>query len=137
VSLIHNVLPVSLLSSSRYFQSQGLFTVPTRIIFVVAPINAVLNYILGIKYHPLHDLSQLTFSALVWGPEPIALGFIGAPLATAISFNLIAIASIVYGIYFVPKTAWLPFSRRSFTNLGVLVRLGLGGIGLCSTTAPH
>lgn len=76
---------------------------------------------------------QLTFATLVWGPEPIALGFVGAPLATAISFNLIAIASIVYGIYFVPSTAWHPFSRRSFTNLGVLVRLGLGGIGLSPT----
>jgi len=42
---------------------------------------------------------------------------------------LISIASIVYGIYFVPSTAWHPFSRRSFTNLGVLVKLGLGGIG--------
>jgi len=97
--------------SRRYFQSQGLFTVPTQIIFAVAPINAVLNYI------------------LVWGPEPVALGFVGAPLATAISFNLISIASIVYGIYFVPSTAWHPFSRRSFTSLGILVRLGLGGIG--------
>jgi len=66
----------------------------------------------------------------VWGPEPIALGFIGAPLATAISFNLIAISSIAYGVFFVPSTAWHPLSRRSFTDLGVLVRLGLAGVGL-------
>ncbi|KAH9055675.1 MATE efflux family protein [Lactarius vividus] len=97
--------------SRRYFQSQGLFMVPTQIILVVAPINAFLNYF------------------LVCGPEPIALGFVGAPLATAISFNLISISSIVYGIFFVPSTAWHPFSRRSFTGLGVLVKLGLGGIG--------
>ncbi|KAH9958017.1 MATE efflux family protein [Russula dissimulans] len=97
--------------SRRYFQSQGLFTIPTQIVLVIAPINAVLNYL------------------LVWGPEPIALGFIGAPLATAISFNLISVASIVYGIFFVPSTAWHPFSRRSFTSLGVLVRLGMAGIG--------
>ncbi|KAH9174752.1 MATE efflux family protein [Lactarius sanguifluus] len=97
--------------SRRYFQSQGLFMVPTQIILVIAPINAFLNYF------------------LVCGPEPIALGFVGAPLATAISFNLISIASIVYGIFFVPSTAWHPFSRRSFTSLGVLVKLGLGGIG--------
>lgn len=25
---------------------------------------------------------------LVWGPKPIRLGFVGAPLATAISFNM-------------------------------------------------
>ena len=66
----------------------------------------------------------------MWGPEPIALGFIGAPLATAISFNLIAISSIAYGIFLVPSTAWHPFSRRSFTDLGILVRLGLAGVGL-------
>ena len=75
------------------------------------------------------NYSPLTF-APVWGPKPIALGFIGAPLATAISFNLISISSIVYGIFFVPNTAWHPISRRTFTSLGVLVRLGLGGVGL-------
>ncbi|KAF8880035.1 hypothetical protein BD779DRAFT_1612809 [Infundibulicybe gibba] len=35
--------------------------VPTRIIFVIAPLNAILNY------------------ALVWGPQSIRLGFIGLP----------------------------------------------------------
>ncbi|KAL1941520.1 hypothetical protein VTO73DRAFT_6959 [Trametes versicolor] len=97
--------------SRRYFQSQGLFTVPTRIILGVAPINAVLNYI------------------LVWGPDPVRLGFIGAPIATAISFNLISIISIIYGVFFVPKTAWHPLSMRCFTSLGVLVQLGLSGVG--------
>ncbi|KAH9922447.1 mate-domain-containing protein [Amylocystis lapponica] len=97
--------------SRRYFQSQGLFAVPTRIILLVAPINALLNWL------------------LVWGPEPIRLGFIGAPIATSISMNLISIASIAYGIIFVPKTAWHPLSSRAFTNLGVLVQLGLAGVG--------
>lgn len=31
----------------RYFQSQGLFDAPTRIIFFVSPINIFLNYLLG------------------------------------------------------------------------------------------
>ncbi|KAI0330061.1 MATE efflux family protein [Cubamyces sp. BRFM 1775] len=97
--------------SRRYFQSQGLFTVPTRIILSVAPVNAALNYL------------------LVWGPEPFRLGFIGAPIATAISFNLISIMSIVYGVFFVPRTAWHPLSMRCFTSLGVLVQLGLSGVG--------
>lgn len=97
--------------SRRYFQSQGLFAVPTRIIMSVAPINVLLNYL------------------LVWGPEPIRLGFIGAPIATSISYNLVSIASVIYGIFFVEKTAWHPLSRRSFTSLGLLVQLGLGGVG--------
>ncbi|KAF9461938.1 multidrug/Oligosaccharidyl-lipid/Polysaccharide flippase [Collybia nuda] len=97
--------------SRRYFQSQGLFTVPTRIIFVVAPVNALLNY------------------TLVWGPESIRLGFIGAPIASAISNCLVSLISIGYGVYFVPRTAWQPLSRRMFTNLGLLTKLGISGIG--------
>ncbi|KAG1738313.1 mate-domain-containing protein [Suillus occidentalis] len=97
--------------SRRYFQSQGLFVVPTRVILAVSPINAVLNYV------------------LVWGPEPIRIGFIGAPIATAISFNLISISSVIYGIFYIEKTAWHPVSRRSFSDLGLLVRLGFCGVG--------
>ncbi|KAM6496606.1 MATE efflux family protein [Amanita muscaria] len=103
------------LNDRRYFQSQGLFNVPTRIILFAAPVNVILNYL------------------LVWGPAPIRLGFIGAPIATAISFNLISIASIIYGVFFAPTTAWHPISRRMFTSLGVLVRLGLGGVGQTAT----
>ncbi|KAG2752800.1 MATE efflux family protein [Suillus brevipes Sb2] len=97
--------------SRRYFQSQGHFAVPTKIILVVAPINALLNYV------------------LVWGPEPIRIGFIGAPIATSISFNLISISSIIYGIFYIERTAWCPISVRSFTSLGCLVKLGLAGVG--------
>ncbi|KAJ7636892.1 MATE efflux family protein [Roridomyces roridus] len=99
------------LISRRYFQSQGLFVAPTRVIFIVAPINAVLNYI------------------LVWGPESIRLGYIGAPIATACSFNLACLLNIIYGCFIAPRTAWHPISRRSFTSLGVLVNLGLAGVG--------
>lgn len=98
-------------TSRRYFQAQGLFSIPTRIIMIIAPLNALLNYL------------------LVWGPDPVRLGFIGAPIATAISFNLVSLLSIIYGIYFVPKTAWYPISRRMFTGLGVLVQLGISGVG--------
>ncbi|KAG2143521.1 MATE efflux family protein [Suillus bovinus] len=95
----------------RYFQSQGLFAVPTKIILVVAPINAILNYV------------------LVWGPEPIRVGFIGAPIATSISFNLVSISSVTYGIFYVDRTAWHPISIQSFTCLGSVIKLGLAGIG--------
>ena len=65
----------------------------------------------------------------MWGPIPIRLGFIGAPIATAISFNLISIMSISYGIFFVPRTAWHPLSCHMFKGLGVLLQLGLSGVG--------
>jgi len=105
----------------------GLFTIPTQIVFVVAPTNVLLNYLLG-SFLPPSTLPLLTPQP-VWGPEPIRLGFIGAPIATAISFNLISLFSIIYGVFFVPHTAWCPISRRSFTSLGVLLQLGLSGVG--------
>ena len=68
-------------------------------------------------------------SNTVWGPGPLRLGFIGAPIATAISFNLISVMSILYGIFYTPRKAWYPLSRRMFTSLGILVQLGLSGVG--------
>ncbi|KAG6809381.1 hypothetical protein H0H93_015854, partial [Arthromyces matolae] len=65
----------------------------------------------------------------VWGPEPIRLGFIGAPIATVTSYYLISIASFMYGRYWVPPTAWHPLSRKMFYDLGILARLGFSGVG--------
>ncbi|KAK7451018.1 ethionine resistance protein, variant 2 [Stygiomarasmius scandens] len=97
--------------SRRYFQAQGLFNVPARIIIVVAPINVLLNYL------------------LVWGPPAIRIGFIGAPLATSISYYIITISYIVYGVFFVPRTAWHPITVNGLRNLGLLAKLGLAGVG--------
>jgi len=66
---------------------------------------------------------------LVWGPGPIRLGFIGAPIAIAISMNITSVLCLVYAIWFIPRTAWHPFSRRSFQSLGVVWKLGLAGVG--------
>ncbi|KAJ7826290.1 mate-domain-containing protein [Mycena olivaceomarginata] len=103
--------------SRRYFQSQGLFTVPTRIIMMVAPLNALLNWL------------------LVFGPEPIRLGYIGAPIATAVSFNMVSLLSVGYGVVFLPewnrlneKSAWHPVCWRSFQNLGILFHFGMAGV---------
>ncbi|KAG6853007.1 hypothetical protein C0991_007490 [Blastosporella zonata] len=66
---------------------------------------------------------------LVWGPGPTRVGFIGAPIASALSTCLISLVSVIHGVYLVPRTAWHPLSMKMFTNLGLLVRLGLSGIG--------
>ncbi|KAF7329955.1 RNA helicase [Mycena kentingensis (nom. inval.)] len=101
------------LITRRYFQSQGLFAIPTQILCIVALVNAVLNYL------------------LVWGPRQIRLGFIGAPIATCLSLTLAAILSLAYGAFLAPRprTAWTPLSAQSFTNLGMLIRLGAAGVG--------
>lgn len=68
-------------------------------------------------------------ACLVWGPDSIRLGFIGAPIATSVSYNLISVASVIYGVLFVERTAWHPISSRCLTSLGSLARLSVGGIG--------
>jgi MATE family multidrug resistance protein len=68
---------------------------------------------------------------------PLGLSFPGAPLATALSFNLVSAASIFYGYYYVPLTAWSPITRESFNPVtgeiwkgwDLLTRLGLAGVG--------
>lgn len=51
----------------RYLQAQGLFHAPTIVLLFVSPLNAFLNWL------------------LVWGPDSVRLGFIGAPIASVIS----------------------------------------------------
>ncbi|KIK58000.1 hypothetical protein GYMLUDRAFT_45564 [Collybiopsis luxurians FD-317 M1] len=103
--------------SRRYLQCQGLFSVPTRIIIVVAPINVLLNYL------------------LVWGPPATRLGFIGAPIATSISYYLLALSYMVYGIFWVDRKAWYPITLSNLRgvfglrNLSLLFKLGLAGVG--------
>jgi MATE family multidrug resistance protein len=77
----------------------------------------------------LHISRVLTDNRLVWGPAPVRLGYIGAPISTAISFNLISICTIIYAVFFAPREAWHPLTTKSFKSLGVLVQLGLAGVG--------
>ena len=57
------------------------------------------------------------------------LGFIGAPIATMISFYLVSLVSLLFGIYYMPRKGWHPITSQMFTNLGVVTRLGISGIG--------
>ena len=55
----------------RWLQAQGLMTAPVLALFFAAPANFLLNWL------------------LVWGPwEKIRIGFVGAPIATAVSINV-------------------------------------------------
>lgn len=42
----------------RYFQSQGLFDAPTRIIVFVVPVNLILNYLLGMLLFSSNAVSK-------------------------------------------------------------------------------
>ncbi|RKP39743.1 mate-domain-containing protein [Dimargaris cristalligena] len=93
----------------RYLQAQGIMHASTLVLCIVAPLNVLTNY------------------ALVWY-EPIALGFIGAPLATSLSYWLMFILLVLYTAYVDGYQAWGGWSRQGFRKLGQFMQLGLPGV---------
>ncbi|GAA5824860.1 hypothetical protein JCM11251_005370 [Rhodosporidiobolus azoricus] len=97
----------------RWLQAQGLMTAPVIALVVAAPINLILNYF------------------LVWGPiDSLRLGFIGAPIATVVSINIMLVTLVVYSIFRAPREAWGGFNASAFQDLGLNVKLGLAGVAM-------
>ncbi|KAJ3738311.1 hypothetical protein DFH05DRAFT_1464694 [Lentinula detonsa] len=84
----------------------SLFSVPTRIFVVVAPINVLLNYI------------------LVWGPSATRLGFIGAPITTSIFYYLLSLSYIIYGVFWADRKTWQA-TFRAYLDGGIWTILEL------------
>ncbi len=94
-------------SGKRYVQAQGLFTATTYVLLFCAPLNAFMNWL------------------FVWH---FGWGFVGAPIAVAITDNLLPLFLFLY-VYFVDgRQCWGGFSRRAFTNWGPMVGLALPGL---------
>lgn len=81
---------------------------------VIAPFNVLLNYL------------------LVWSPT-FGLGFIGAPIATTVSVDLMAAMFLVYCYFFVPKIGWCGFRREALSGWGPVCKLGISGYALDSS----
>lgn len=92
----------------RYLQAQGLMQAPTLVLFIVSPINALLNWL------------------FVWGPENVRFGFVGAPMASVISMWLMFILGAMQ-CYIAPRIAWDGWSTRAFTGLKPILQLGTAG----------
>ncbi|KAL4398846.1 ethionine resistance protein [Malassezia pachydermatis] len=97
----------------RYLQAQGLMHAPTIVLLVVSPINALANFL------------------LVWGPESIRLGFLGAPLASALSMWLMAILCFLQ-CTLVSQGTWGGWSWKAFDWDGLKTSASLGFAGLLS-----
>jgi MATE family multidrug resistance protein len=61
--------------SRRWLQAQAIISLPTAILLLISPLNATLSYL------------------FICGPKPFQLGFMGAPMSTVISFNLMGFSS--------------------------------------------
>ncbi|SCU80369.1 LADA_0B06920g1_1 [Lachancea dasiensis] len=97
----------------KYLQAQNDFTTGQYILFVCAPLNAVLNYVLVFR---------------------LKMGYIGAPIATALTFTLMG-ASIAACIWYLQgkngeRECWNPISnwRPIFSQWGTMVSLAVPGI---------
>ena len=91
----------------RFTQAQGMFKATTYVLVAAAPINIFANWL------------------LVWKLE---LGFVGAPIAVAITENLLPLFLFLYIHFFGGKECWGGFSRRAFSNWWVMIRLALPGM---------
>ena len=94
-------------AGKRYMQAQGLFSASLYVLIIVAPFNAFMNWL------------------FVWH---LGMGFVGAPLAVAISDHLLWIGLFIY-VYFVSgRQCWNGFTHRAFQNWIPMIKLALPGL---------
>ncbi|KAL2312830.1 MatE family transporter [Schizosaccharomyces pombe] len=98
----------------RFLQVQGIFHPVTYILAIVVPINIFLNYL------------------FVWSPW-VGFGFLGAPVAIALTLWSACAVLIIYIMKVNGRQAWGGFSREALKNWGPLCRLAVPGvIMICS-----
>ncbi|KAE9965868.1 hypothetical protein BLS_007355 [Venturia inaequalis] len=91
----------------RFVQAQGLFSGTLYVLLFCAPLNAFLNWF------------------MVWH---LGWGFIGAPIAVAVTDNMLPLCLFLY-VYFVDgRACWGGFSKKAFKNWGPMIRLALPGL---------
>lgn len=97
-------------TGKRFLQAQGIFHAAQYVLYICTPINILLNYL------------------LVWD-ENMGIGFCGAPLATAISYTLMAALLFCY-VYFIDGSkCWNGLNiEESFSNWGPMASLALPGV---------
>ncbi|KAM0722743.1 hypothetical protein Q7P37_002184 [Cladosporium fusiforme] len=96
-------------AGKRFVQAQGMFSASLYVLIIASPFNAFLNWF------------------LVWKLE---LGFIGAPIAVAITDNCLPIGLFIYVRFFSKNgmSCWNGFTKKAFHNWDPMVKLALPGV---------
>ncbi|KAL4999188.1 mate-domain-containing protein [Aspergillus recurvatus] len=94
-------------SGKRYVQAQGIFSASLYVLLICAPLNALMNWL------------------FVW---QFGWGFIGAPIAVAITDNLMPLFLFLYVYFIGGSECWNGLTRRAFNNWGPMIRLALPGL---------
>ena len=81
----------------RFVQAQGLFIATTYVLLVAAPLNILANWL------------------FVWH---FGWGFVGAPIAVALTQTLMPILLFLYVVFVDGSQCWGGFSRRALNNWG-------------------
>ena len=72
----------------------------------------------------------LTLPVLANEAQKFGWGFVGAPIAVAITDNLLPVCLFVYVYFVAGSECWNGFSRRSLQNWGPMIRLALPGLAM-------
>ena len=96
-------------SGKRFVQAQGLFSASLYVLVFCAPFNAFMNWL------------------FVW---KLKMGFIGAPIAVAITDNLLPLGLFLYVRFFSKHgmSCWNGFTRKAFQNWVPMIKLALPGV---------
>ncbi|KAI4122889.1 MAG: hypothetical protein LQ338_005565 [Usnochroma carphineum] len=94
-------------SAKRYLQAQGLFSASLYVLLICAPLNAFMNW------------------CFVWY---FNWGFIGAPIAVAVTDLLLPTLLILYVRFVAGRACWPGLSKRAFKNWGPMIKLALPGL---------
>jgi MATE family multidrug resistance protein len=96
-------------AGKRYVQAQGLFSASLYVLLFCAPFNAFMNWL------------------FVWKLE---MGFVGAPVAVAITDNLLPVGLFIYVRFFSKSgmSCWNGFTKKAWQNWGPMVKLALPGV---------
>lgn len=84
----------------RFVQAQGLFHATTYVLLIAAPFNVLISWL------------------FVWHFE---WGFVGAPIAVAVTQNLMPILLFLFVAYVDGSQCWGGFTKRALTNWGKLL----------------
>lgn len=99
-------------SGKRFMQAQGLFNSAMWVLLIGAPLNALLNWL------------------FVW---KLQWGFLGAPVAVAITRNLLPLLLFLYAYFINGHQCWHPLTWKAFRNWGPMIRLSLPGLLMIET----
>ncbi|KAI9261479.1 mate-domain-containing protein [Phascolomyces articulosus] len=98
----------------KYLQAQGIMQASTYVLMFASPLNFIINYTL------VHV-------------EPVRLGFIGAPIATSLSYWIMLILLVLYTWKVKGSEAWGGWTMEAFKNWWPFLRLAIpGALMICS-----